>query len=316
MLGYWDGKSFMGIDFSLHKECGKNKKRPYGLKPSQIKAQYSKERSTHCSGYYREKELFTSKIDNALSMIKRACRKGIMLEYILMDSWYFCEKSIQTVGDFPKKVYIVAMGKMGKSKYEYDGKKYTAKELAHHLQRNKKQRYYRNLNVFVCQAVVHFKGANLKLFFFKTAKRTRYSLMLTNNTKLTYRKTFRIYSIRWSIEVFFKEAKQHFGLGKSQSHDFDAQIADTSISMMQYNIFSIAKRFSAYETLGGLFKETQEKITELTICQKIWSLIMDILVKIALLFEVDYTEMIPKIIVNQEENKILRLIKSNMQYVA
>jgi len=33
----------------------------------------------------------------------------------------------------------------------------------------------------------------------------------------------------------FKEAKNHFNPGKSQSQDFDAQIADISIAMIGYN---------------------------------------------------------------------------------
>jgi len=68
-----------------------------------------------------------------------------------------------------------------------------------------------------------------------------------------------------SIEVFFKEAKQYFGLGKLQSQDFDTQIADISIAIIQYNVFSLAKKIEAYETLGGLFKEIKEQVIEYTI---------------------------------------------------
>ncbi|MCW3787933.1 hypothetical protein [Plebeiibacterium sediminum] len=34
-LGLWDGKSFFALDFSLHKENGKNKKKPFGLTAKQ-----------------------------------------------------------------------------------------------------------------------------------------------------------------------------------------------------------------------------------------------------------------------------------------
>ncbi len=36
-MGYHDGRSFFSLDFSLHGEKGKNKKKPYGLTPSQAK---------------------------------------------------------------------------------------------------------------------------------------------------------------------------------------------------------------------------------------------------------------------------------------
>lgn len=51
-------------------------------------------------------------------------------------------------------------------------------------------------------------------------------------------RVFEIYSIRWTIEVFFKESKYYFLLGKSQSQDFDIQIVDITISVILYNIFS------------------------------------------------------------------------------
>lgn len=60
----------------------------------------------------------------------------------------------------------------------------------------------------------------------------------------------------FNLEVFFKESKQYLGLGKCQSRDFDAQIAHTSICMIQYNLLSVAKRFTDYETLGELFRNT------------------------------------------------------------
>ena len=58
--------------------------------------------------------------------------------------------------------------------------------------------------------------------------------------------------------MFFKESKQNLGLSKCQSQDFDAQIAATTLCMIQYNLLSVAKRFSEYEKLGELFRATQK----------------------------------------------------------
>jgi len=57
-----------------------------------------------------------------------------------------------------------------------------------------------------------------------------------------------IYSIRWSIEVFFKEAKQHLGLCNCQSRDFDAQIANVTISCILYIFLAYYRRINDYET--------------------------------------------------------------------
>ncbi len=73
-----------------------------------------------------------------------------------------------------------------------------------------------------------------------------------------FQNTVSIYQIRWTIEVFFKEAKQHLNLEKSQSNDFDAQIADTTIVMIQYLFLVLQKRVYSYETIGKVFEKTKE----------------------------------------------------------
>lgn len=54
-------------------------------------------------------------------------------------------------------------------------------------------------------------------------------------------------------------------LGKCQSQNFAAQIAATYITALQYNILTLAKRFSSYETIGGVFKDAHRKIFDVMI---------------------------------------------------
>ena len=56
-----------------------------------------------------------------------------------------------------------------------------------------------------------------------------------------------------TLHKLFKEAKQLLGLGRCQSNDFDAQIADTTITMIQYILLTLNFRFEHYETKGALF---------------------------------------------------------------
>ena len=41
-MTYWDGTSCIPIDFSVHREKGKNESKPFGLKKKELKRQYSK----------------------------------------------------------------------------------------------------------------------------------------------------------------------------------------------------------------------------------------------------------------------------------
>lgn len=67
-------------------------------------------------------------------------------------------------------------------------------------------------------------------------------------------KGFKALKLRWSIEVFFKEAKQLLNLGGCQSNDFDAHIANTTISMIAYILLSFRYRYEHYESMGELFR--------------------------------------------------------------
>jgi len=49
------------------------------------------------------------------------------VDYVLMDSWFLCEKFLQLASSI--NTDIVAIVKMAKAKYDYQGKAYTAKNL-------------------------------------------------------------------------------------------------------------------------------------------------------------------------------------------
>jgi hypothetical protein len=309
-LGYWDGKSFFGLDFSLHKEKGKNKKMPFGLNNKYRKHQYKKKREKFSPGYSREKELLVNKIDNAIAMIKRALTKNIIVDYILMDSWFVCDKIIKFIRNITGDIHIIGMAKMAKAAYGFEGGMFTAKEIADKLKRRKKVKWIKQVGLYSTEVIVDYKGTLVKLFFCKTTKRGKWHLLLTTNTALGIIRAYQIYSIRWGTEIFFKESKQYFGLGKSQSRNFDAQIADTTITIIQYNIFSLAKRFTAYETIGEIFAESKDQVLELTIAQRLWLFILELLKMLANLFDSDINDLIIKIInTDNNNNKLIKLMQ-------
>ena len=167
--------------------------------------------------------------------------------------------------------------------------------------------------MYVAETILIFKGIEIKVYFCKTSKRGKWHLLVSTDTSLGILRAYEIYSIRWSIEVFFKESKQYFGLGKSQSRDFDSQISDITINIIQYNIFSTAKRFTAYETLGELFREVQGNIQELTISEKIWGFILELLHIVSDIFDSDFNELIIRILkTEQVNNKIVNQLQYNL----
>lgn len=307
-LGYHDGKSFFGLDFSLHGEKGKNEKKPYGLTPKQARDRFSKKRSNQAAGNQRKWEYFQKKTDNLLRMIRNAMQKGIRFDYLLVDSWFVCDELITFICRLRSKCHLLGMAKMGKTRYDFSGQSMTAKELVEKLKRNKKTKRFRKLNVWYSMADVCFKGNHVRLFFCKTTHRGNWNVLLTTNKNLEFEEAYRIYTIRWSIEVFFKEGKNYLRLGKSQSQDFDAQIADTTICLMQYNILSLAKRLLAYESMGELFRQAGTETLELTVVEKIWGYMLELIALIADIFEIDMEEILNKIADdNQSITKIIKM---------
>ncbi|MFA5475895.1 MAG: IS4 family transposase, partial [Bacteroidales bacterium] len=58
-------------------------------------------------------------------------------------------------------------------------------------------------------------------------------------------------------------------MGTCQNTDFDGQIADTTIVLITHTILMLQRRFEAYETMGGLFRESQQQLLELTLWDRI-----------------------------------------------
>ncbi|MFZ3590044.1 transposase, partial [Bacillus sp. DJP31] len=94
---------------------------------------------------------------------------------------------------------------------------------------------------------------------------------------LTFLEMLEVYSVRWTIEVFFKETKQLLRLGKCQSQNFDAQIAHVTTTYILYSFLAYYRRMNDYETLGGLFEVIKDQMVEKNIAERLWNLFEELL---------------------------------------
>lgn len=300
VLGYFDGASFIPVDFSFHRERGRNKQKPYGIPKKTLKKQYKKQRDTKSAGAKRVRELDCSKIKCGIKMIKRAISKGLNVDYVLCDSWFTSLELIQVVRNIKKQtVHLIGMYKTAKTKFEYNGLELTAKQIRGQNRKNIKR--CRKLGLQYIQANAWVDGGQLKMFFSRKGRKGKWKVFLCTDLSLSFIKMMQIYQIRWSIEVFFKESKQLLGLGKCQSNDFDAQIAHTTMVMIGYILLTLRHRFDQYETKGGVFANTQQEMLALRLNERLWGLLIELLNILSDLFdEVDEQELISRIIDNQE----------------
>ena len=273
-LGIFDGISFSPLDFSIHSE----KK----LCRRQQEEQYKKLVNKKTNGFKRRKELRIDKITNALTLIKRAVKKGFVARYVLADSWFGSLKFIQTVRSIKNGLLHVICGvRNDKRKYQYKGKSLNSKELRNELDAESAAKRSRKWNTRYYEVVVFYEGiGDVKLYICRFPYQKKWRVFLSTDTSLTFTQMMEVYSVRWTIEVFFREAKQRLRMGKCQSRDFDAQIASLTFVCILYILLSYHRRIEDYETLGGVFTAISQDVCQKNMAERLWELFEDFLLTV------------------------------------
>ena len=308
LMGYWDGTSFCPLDFSLHREKGNNSEKPYGLKKREYRKQYRKARKHGTHSWERATETDSKKTDSAVKMFRRAISQGFKVDYLLMDSWFTSEIFIDLVRSVKNQtVHLIGMYSKCKTGFGFSGDTFTYSQINNLLGKPKR---CRKLKLYYKEAMVDYKGSQVKLFFSRQGQRGKWKTFLTTDSRLGFMKMIEIYQIRWTIEVFFKESRQLLGLGKCQSNDFDAQIADTTITMIQHLLLTLQHRFEHYESKGVLFDQIQEGVFRHRLNERLWGLFVELLNLIEALFDsaVDENDILERIFANGKAYELLNRV--------
>jgi len=306
-LCFTDGVSQSILDFSLHGEEGKCSNKPQGLSKKQAGARYSKERSEAERVAKRSTEYLASKIDTAISMLKRSIIEGVRFDYLLVDSCFTCTELLKFVVSRHFGCHLIGMIKMCKTKYETTLGTKTAPELIKALQKSKSVKYSRSIGYYTAAISAKLSGIKINLSFYRTGKNGNWNALLTSDLKLDAKEALKLYSRRWVIEVAHKEMKQNLKPGKNQCRDFAGQIAGVSRCVLQYNILSHVKRNESYETIGGLFAEITKNSVELSVVEKIWLLIVEVINVIAESLNCDAMALTEQVISNDKQIKAVKM---------
>ncbi len=296
VMGLYDGTMFLPINFSFHRETGKNKKYKFGLKPKYFKKQFNKKRNKNTAGYARKKELDMSKIKSAVNMIRTAIKNGITADYVITDSWFTCWELIKI--SLENNMHYIGMYSKIKTGFLFNKKKYSYKALRKINRKNIKRN--RRYNLYYIRVVAQWNGQSVVLYFTRKGKNGNWKTILSTDLTSNFNKTIEIYQLRWSIEVFFKEAKQLLNLGKSESQDFDAQIADATITIIQYVLLTVRNRVEKYESIGRLYENTKAEALELKLHDRLILLLIAIIEIVEEFFEDADTEKLFVKIINDE----------------
>ena len=182
----------------------------------------------------------------------------------------------------------------------------SAKAIVTKLKTKKEVRYSRRYHCHYAEIEVRLGKRSVRLFFCKRGKKDAWKVLLTTDLNLRFMRAYEIYAMRWSIEVFFSDSKRLLGLANCSSRDFSAHIAHVSLVMIRYNMLASIKRTLDYETIGGLFGDMYLGVHELTVVEKIWAIIIEVVAVVAELTGADSDELTIQIIENDKRLAALR----------
>lgn len=296
LLAFFDGRSTILVDFSLHREKGEWNN--YGLSEEERRGQYGKKRDFSNSNQQRAKGMDAKKIDNALEMMRRAWKSGFHTTYALCDSWFTYEKfihGVRSIGD--GSLHFLGMGKMVNRKSYVRGFYHNVYQMISYYERTEAKRdWVYNYTYFRVNGRM---GEPVRIFFIRDGSNKNWNIIITTDFRMDIKKCFEIYQKRWNVEILKilkKESKGYLGLGKYQGRDLDGQIADCIFCYMTYMVMALDKRLNDYETFGEMFREQRDALMSLMLWKRVLDIIRRIMKTLADLIGISPEELLDNII--------------------
>jgi hypothetical protein len=269
-LCWFNGSYSRFLDFSLVAEKRK-------VKLTRNKSQFNKKRDPKSVVTKRKKELKKDKITLACQLFTEAVKNKFIPDFLLTDSWFTCADLINMVRNITKnKTHFLGMIKNGTRKFTYNDENFTLSGLRKHLM-NRQKRCSKYKSRYITVDCYLKDVGNVRLFYSRYHGNRKWVALITTKLDMSYIEAIKVYSIRWNIEIGFKEMKQLLGLGKSRANDFAAQIAHTSCVFIAHSLLADCKYHEQYQSLGILFEGVQEQYTALLTMDRLLLLIEYIL---------------------------------------
>jgi len=282
----------------------------YGLTAKERREQFKKAVSTQSHGFIRRKEADKSKIACMLAMLSRVVKAGIVPNYVLVDSWFFCYDLLEKLSQLKRgRIKLVSMVKMNNQLFtscESD-KELSVKAMLKIYER--KQQRCKKLKAQYIRVKCCYKGIRVNLFFVRMGRSTSWHLLLTTDLGLSFIQVMEIYQIRWSIETFFKESKQYLHLAGCSSNTFEAQIAHITLSMIQSIMLSYFKRVNYQQSIGGLFEQIRHEICELDLVTRLITMFLELVEILCDSHGIDFITFHHDLMKNEKiQNRILKML--------
>ncbi len=280
-LGHTTEKSFLPLDSDIF----------ISAKPLATSINKFQDKRSIAAKRYTEGVNLT-KPQMAEKMIKRAIRSSINADYLLADAWFGSKAMISMA--LENNIIPLLRMKKGNMKYNIlvntQEQQLNAKEIYQTCVRKQ----WNKLNASKIRVKIVDVKLNLatsdkdpiqmqdvRLLFVKNFKEdeqeskesTSWALFLSTDMSLSAIKMLEIYSLRWGIEVYFKESKQYLGFLKEQTKSFASHIASIHLCAIRFCILVYGKHNHEDELRNcDIRSEISNSLTQLSYAKQLWIL--------------------------------------------
>jgi hypothetical protein len=225
----------------------------------------------------------------ALKMLQKALAQGISALYLLVDAWFTSPKFCQEVTNLGLEV--IGRLKRGRTLYYQEGEGFTLDQLyqAHKPRLVKAPELGLSLLRVPVTCGNGLKGTIVFTKGYqepdletrpggKIKAQPPWAAFFTTDLTLDAVQVVQKYLGRWSIEVFFKEAKQRLGLGQEQGRSFAAQVYSITQAFFRYSLLAcLLEHDERSHTIGDLFRQLEEEAGKLTYLERLWQYLVTFL---------------------------------------
>jgi len=226
------------------------------------------------------------------AMVKRALTAGIMADYLLADAWFGSKAMIRLT----QETALVPVLRMKKNNMKFrlsefvHGKTVSrdldVKALYQHYVRKawqpiRGQKYQTkviDVELNLAENKDPEEWVKVRLLFVRgnagdtqtTAGKHDWAVFLTTKTTLSAAEILELYSLRWAIEVYFKEGKQHLGFLKEQSNHYAAYIASIHLTAIRFCLLVIAKQTQGFSNIAQARQTLCSNSMDISFASKLW----------------------------------------------
>jgi len=219
-------------------------------------------------------------------MIKDALKAGFKAAWLIGDAWFGSKASIRLA--IEHGLDALFQMKRGKLQYRVDGRLYTASELyvknerlmrtPSSKSRFKTVRIEAEINLELkTHAEPDWHPVVLILSAPKDEGKSNWVIFLSTNTEASVEQLLEIYALRWSIEVYFKELKQSFGLLSEQSGKYQVSYASVHLAAVRYMVIFESMLRNGSLSFGEVRDRQSGKLQILSFAALLWNLFRSII---------------------------------------